>query len=200
VDEENLPMISTDEPETPSKSVQLMTGKMFTRFLLFNAFNSTIAYGFLPSLSTYSLLPYGQKTFYYSSVVLPIAYPLALLSRLRWKIVSSRIIAILLIANCALSAFIFVIAAQSPCPWWADTMHGTLIIITVWFFAVFGSCLLRITIGNCIKTEWAGDKGMFYFGGTDILGSILGTIPIYLLINVFGIFNDRKPCQTYCLA
>ncbi|CAF0989427.1 unnamed protein product [Rotaria sp. Silwood1] len=198
--EENLPMVNVIKSRTSSKSIQHMPRRLFFLFLILNTVNSTISFGCLPSLSTYALLPFGQKAFYYWSVLLPIAYPLALLLSIYWKHVSNHVIVLQSIFNWLLATFIFIIARQSPCPWLADTIQGALMIITVWFIMSLTSGFLRITIGNRIKSEWEDDKGMFYYGGTVQLGLLLGTIPIYILINVFGVFIDRKPCRAYCFS
>lgn len=186
--------------DSQTTSIPPMSRGVFLLLLILNTLNSTISFGCLPSLSTYALLPFGQKAFYYWSVLIPAAYPLALLFSLHWRTASNYSIVLQSIVNWLLAAFIFVVAGQSPCPWLADTVQGALMIISVWFFMSFTSGFLRITIGNRIKTEWVSDKGMFYYGGTVQLGLLLGTIPMYLLINVFSVFIDRKPCHTYCVA
>ncbi|CAF4789051.1 unnamed protein product [Rotaria sp. Silwood2] len=98
------------------------------------------------------------------------------------------------------AVFIIIIAIQSPCPWWADTLHGAAVIVVIWLLMVFIIAYLRITTGNFIKADWSEEKGMFYFGITVQLGSFLGAIPMYLLVNVFDIFTDRKPCEVYCVT
>jgi hypothetical protein len=100
---------------------------------------------------------------------------------------------------CALNVFIIIIAAQSPCPWWAESLHGALMMVLTQISATFTIAYIRIKIGNTIKTKWSNENGMFYFGATIEIGSLMGTIPIYLLVNVFNVFTDRKPCQTYFL-
>ncbi|CAF1404549.1 unnamed protein product [Rotaria sordida] len=200
VTEENLPMTDVIQLQTSSKSIQHMSRRVFILFLILNTVNSTISLGCLPSLSTYALLPFGQKAFYYWSILIPIAYPFSLLLSICWRSVSTHLIVLQSIFNWLLATCIFIIAGQSPCPWLADTMQGALMIITIWFIMSLTSCFLRITIGSRIKSEWTGDKGMFYYGGTVQLGLLLGTIPLYILINLFGIFIDRKPCQVYCVS
>ena len=56
-----------------------MTKKQFYILQSFNVINSAILFGCLPTLITYSLLPYGQKAFYYCSILYPISYPLSAL-------------------------------------------------------------------------------------------------------------------------
>lgn len=195
--EENMPMVDDIKSQIPSKS---MSQRLFLIFLILNTINTTISFGMLPSLSAYALLPFGQKAFYYWNVLIPIAYPLALILSIYWKSVSTHSILFQSMITWLFSIFVFIIAGQSPCPWLADSTQGALMIITIWFIMSFISGFLRITIGNRIKSEWIDDKGMFYYGGTAQLGLFLGTIPIYMLINVFDIFIDRKPCQIYCLS
>jgi hypothetical protein len=177
-----------------------MSQRVFVLLLILTTVNSTMSFGCLPSLSTYVLLPFGQKAFYYWSVLIPFAYPLSLVLSLYWNSISNNQIIFQSILNCLLSLFVVIIARQSPCPWLTDSTQGALMIITVWFSMLVVYSFTRITIGNRIKSEWAGDKGMFYYGGTAQLGLLLGAIPTYFLINVFGLFIDRKPCQKYCLS
>jgi hypothetical protein len=176
-----------------------MSRNVFIFLLVLNTINSIISFGMLPSLSTYALLPFGQKAFYYWSVVIPSAYPVTLLMSLRWKTASNHSILLHALFNLLLASFITITAAQSPCPWLADTTRGAVQIIAIWFVMSCTSCFLRITIGNRIKEEWMDEKGMFYYGATIQLGLLLGTVPTYLAINVFGLFIDRRPCQVYCL-
>lgn len=193
-------MMTNDSSSTETKqNTKPMTGRVFIFLLVLSTIHSTISYGCLPSLSTYALLPFGQTAFYYWSVITPIAYPLSLLISLYWKTASNANLMFLSIVNWILSLFIFIIAGQSPCPWLADTTVGALMVISIWFLMSFVSGFLHITIGNRIKKEWKNEKGMFYYGCTSQLGLFLGTIPTYLLINIFEVFQDRKPCQSYCL-
>lgn len=167
---------------------------------MLNTVNAAISFGCLPSVSTYALLPFGQKAFYYWSVLTPMACPLSLVLSLRWKSLSDKTIVGQSLLNWSLCMLIFIIAKQSPCPWLADTAEGAMMVIGIWFVMSFISNFLRITIGNRIKEEWSGEQGMFYYGGSAQLGLLLGTIPTYFVINVLNLFVDRKPCETYCLT
>jgi hypothetical protein len=192
-------MISATESFQPSKPAKQVTVKSIIFLLFLTTLNSFMLFGLLPSLTTYSLLPYGQKALHYFSLLNPLAYPVALLLSLRWATISIRMTLIGSIFGCTLGAFIIIIAAQSPCPWWADSLHGALIMVFTQILTTTILAYIRITIGNCIKSDWSNEKGMFYFGATTQIGSVIGTIPMYLLINVFNVFIHRKPCQIYCV-
>ncbi len=196
---ENFPMISATESFGPSKPTKQVVVKPFIFLLFLATFNSFMLYGLLPPLITYSLLPYGQKALYYFSLLNPLAWPIALLLSVRRATISIRMTIIGSIFGCILCVFIIIIAAQSPCPWWADSLHGALTMVFTQILTTVILAYIRITIGNCIKAEWSNDKGLFYFGATTQIGSLVGTIPMYLLVNVFNVFTDRKPCQIYCV-
>lgn len=200
INEENVPMVDTGKVQTPSKPTQIMSSRLFMTVMIFNTITSTIFYGCLPSLSTYALLPFGQAAFYYWSVLVPSAYPLALVVSLFWKSPSNPTIIILSVLVWIIAGFIFVIASQSPCPWLADSIQGAVMIITIWLMMSLISSFVHISVGNRIKSDWKDETGMFYYGGTAQLGMFLGSIPMFLLINIFPVFTDRKPCQTYCVS
>jgi riboflavin transporter 2 len=176
-----------------------MTKKQFYILQLFNVLNSAILFGCLPTLITYSVLPYGQKAFYYCSVLSPISYPLSALYGILRPTLSIFWITIGSIFGYFICLFIIIVAFQSPCPIWADTLHGGIIMITAWFISSFVLGYIRVASGNRIKLAWKNDNGLFYFGLSVQLGLIFGVVPMYLVINVYQILKDRHPCITYCL-
>ena len=197
-------LLKTDKSVLTTKKVSLWTPnsmpqKQFYILQFFNVINSALIFGCLPSLITYALLPYGQKAFYYCNVLSPISYPLSVLYAFfrptlptAWVIISSMV-------GCLICSFIMIIALQSPCPMWADTVHGGIIMIVAWFFSSFLLGYIRCASGNRIKLAWGKEDGLFYFGLSIQLGVMLGVLPMYLLINVFQLLKDRQPCVTYCL-
>ncbi|UJR29579.1 hypothetical protein I4U23_010796 [Adineta vaga] len=90
------------------------------------------------------------------------------------------------------------IAWQSPCPWMADAIYGSIIMVLVWFLTTLNLAYVRVVIGNRIKMEWIDEKGMFYFGTSTQSGLFIGTIPMFIFINIFNVFVERLPCHTYC--
>ncbi|CAF4374801.1 unnamed protein product [Rotaria sp. Silwood2] len=197
---ENSPMVPVIDSFISTKPVKHIATSSFIFLLCINTYNSFILYGILPALTTYSLLPYGQKVLYYFCVFSTLSYSMSILISLKWATVSVRMTIIGTIIGSIFAVFIIIIAIQSPCPWWADTLHGAAVIVVIWLLMVFIIAYLRITTGNFIKADWSEEKGMFYFGITVQLGSFLGAIPMYLLVNVFDIFTDRKPCEVYCVT
>lgn len=189
--EQKLKAISSSKP---------MTHRCLILLLSLNALNSTILYGCLPSLSTYSILPYGQAAYHYSRVLEPMAYPLALILSIYQKMLPTILSITGSFTGLLLFSFIARIAWQSPCPWGADTTHGAWIMVLTWFIVTLLLAYMRITIGNRLKMQYLDEKGMFLFGASVQFGSIMGAIPCYILVNILGVFIARESCQEYCVA
>jgi len=192
---ENLPKSRKISLSTPNS----MTKKQFYILQAFNVMNSAILFGCLPTLITYSLLPYGQKAFYYCSILFPIAYPLSALVGFIRPTISTCWIIIGSLFGWIICFFIIITAFQSPCPIWADTLHGGIIMIIAWFISSFVLAYVRIASGNRIKLSWSKENGLFHFGLSVQMGIIFGVVPMYLVINVYELLKDRQPCVTYCL-
>ncbi|CAF0969462.1 unnamed protein product [Adineta ricciae] len=199
---EMLLKFGEDTPAIRKLSITIpksMTRKEFVIIQWFNVINSGILYGCLPTITTYSMLPYGQRAFYYCSILYPLAYPLA--AMLAWfrQTISIFWVSAGSIIGCFICGFIIFIACQSPCPIWADTTHGGVIMVLAWFSSTFILAYVRIASGNNIKLYWKKESGLFYFGFTVQTGIIFGVLPFFLIINVFNLLKDRKPCITYCI-
>ena len=192
-------MLAKTNGELSLSTRKSMTKKQFYILQAFNVINSAILFGCLPTLITYSVLPYGQQAFYYCSIIYPISYPLSALCGIIRPVISIWWVTIGSIIGCLVCAFIIVLAFQSPCPIWADTVHGGIIMITAWFLSSFILSYVRIASGNWIKLAYAGENGLFYYGVSVQMGLVFGSIPMYLVINIFELLQDRSPCVTYCL-
>jgi riboflavin transporter 2 len=175
-----------------------MTKQQFYILQAFNVVNSAILFGCLPALITYALLPYGQKAFYYCSVLSPISYPLSALCGLIRPTLSTFWVVICSLFGFVICLFIIMIAFQSPCPIWADTTHGAVIMIAAWFISSFTFAYVRIASGNRIKLAWPKENGLFFFGLSVQMGIIFGVLPMYLIINIYQLLKDRQSCMSYC--
>lgn len=189
---------SSDFKQVSLSKHKLMTTKQFYSLQILNMLNSAIVFGCLPTLVTYSLLPYGHKIFYYCNILYPISYPLAAIYGFIRPTISTFWIIIGSIIGALSCSFIIFVAFHSPCPMWADTLHGGIIMIVAWFLSSFILGYIRIASGNSIKLTWKKENGLFYYGLSIQLGVLLGVIPMYLIINIFQLLQERQPCKIYC--
>ncbi|CAF1093105.1 unnamed protein product [Didymodactylos carnosus] len=199
-----FPDVAQDTPTMEQNVIRQTPGVHFVLLkndyhyvLLLTGINAFVFIGCLPSMITYSLLPYGQRAFYYGSILAPLAYPFACFINMFIKLNLKGILFLSLI-NIINSLFIMYIAFTSPCPVLHDTKTGALLLNFVWIITSFCFGYIRVRCGNIIRESWSKEGGLFNFGLTFLIGGILGTVPFFFIINVFKLLNDRKPCIRYC--
>lgn len=181
------------------KSEFLMTNKCYYSLLSIAFASSIILFGILPAIGTYAVLPYSQRAYYISSIILPIANPLSVLIGLLIRhILNFFTIFILFIVATILSIYVIVVAFLSPCPPLHDTIGGGILIISCYFISHLILYYIRIVIGNRIRQEYRRESGLFWLGASSQMGSLVGAIPMFLLVNVYEVFESRYVCQDYC--
>lgn len=196
---DELPMSS--EPISMVLTTDLsMTKRTYHTFLFFGFFSSIILFGILPSIGTYAVLPYSQRAYYISSIILPLSNPLSVLIGLFVRSILKCItVSILFIFAVCFSVYVMIVSFLSPCPPLHDTPGGGILVISCYFFAHLLFQYIRLVIGNRIRQEYPRESGLFWFGATSQMGSLVGAIPMFLLINVYDVFKSRNVCQEYCL-
>jgi riboflavin transporter 2 len=196
---DEIPM--TSEPVSLTLNSDLSMTKKYYYALLFMGFvSSIILFGVLPSIGTYAVLPYSQRVYYISSIILPIANPLSVLLGLFMRsILKFLILFILFIFAICLSVYVTIVAFLSPCPPLHDSTGGGVLIISCYFLAYLSFYYVRLVIGNRIRQEYQRESGLFWLGATSQMGSLVGAIPMFLLVNTYNVFKSRNVCQAYCL-
>lgn len=177
-----------------------MTKKQYHILLFIGFLSSIILFGILPSIGTYAVIPYSQRAYYISSIVLPISNPLSVLIGLFIRsILSFTSIFVLFILSVCASLYVIVVAFLSPCPPLHDTAIGATLVITCYFLAYLILYYVRLVIGNRIRQEYQRNSGLFWLGAASQMGSLAGAIPMYALVNIANVFKSRYACQTYCI-
>jgi riboflavin transporter 2 len=86
----------------------------------------------------------------------------------------------------------------SPCPPLHDSAGGAVLIISCYFLSNLAYYYIRLVIGNQIRQEYKRESGLFWFGAASQMGSLVGAIPMCLLVNTYSVFKSRDVCKTYC--
>ncbi|CAF2768968.1 unnamed protein product [Rotaria sp. Silwood2] len=177
-----------------------MTKRGYHSLLIIGFLSSIILFGILPSIGTYAVLPYSQHAYYISSIILPISNPLSVLIGLFLRSILKYIsIFILFILATCISLYVIIVAFLSPCPPLHDTAEGAILVISCYFVAYLIFYYIRLVIGNRIRQEYRRHSGLFWLGAASQMGSLVGAIPMYLLVNTYNVFKSRNACQVYCI-
>ncbi|CAF1067076.1 unnamed protein product [Rotaria sordida] len=180
-------------------SFELMSTKLYHSLLAIAYFSYIFLYGILPIIITYAMLPYSHTAFYISRIIPPITGPLSvIINRVnKNRLGLSSIIILCFIATCT-STYVIIIAILSPCPPLHDTVFGAIIALACVFTSQLLYNYVRVVIANRIRQEYKCNNGLFWLGAAFRMGALSGTIPMYVLINIFHIFKSREACRSYC--
>jgi hypothetical protein len=84
-----------------------------------------------------------------------------------------------------MALFLIIIAAQNPCPWWGDTVHGPFTVTFAHVLSILFIAYIGITIGDRIIDQWSNEKSLFYFDITVQLGLVFGGYHSNISINKY---------------
>jgi riboflavin transporter 2 len=107
----------------------LPTGK-FIYFLVITAWVNCLSNGALPSLQTYSCLPYGNGAYHLSATLANIANPLACFLAFFVTVKSSILISMLTLIGSGIAGYIIYVAVESPRPVLYNTTEGSVLVVS----------------------------------------------------------------------
>ncbi|CDW58361.1 Riboflavin transporter 2 [Trichuris trichiura] len=149
--------------------------------------------GVLPSIQSFSSLPYGQTVFQLVIVLSNVANPVCSYLTFLISISSNRIICFFVGLIIIGSAYIIVLAAASPVALLGDNLGGPFLCVFS-FVVVTGVCsYLRTVVADKIRNSNIESR-MFYCGAVSQIGSFVGALVMFPLVNVYGVFNSVDPC------
>ncbi|XP_043215300.1 solute carrier family 52, riboflavin transporter, member 3-A-like isoform X1 [Amphibalanus amphitrite] len=160
--------------------------------LLLQAAISLLANGVLPSVQSYSVLPYGNVAFHLVATLSLMANPAACLvlyaAPVRRPVVAAGWAA--LGGLCAV--YLLVTAALSPTPPLQGTAAGQALVVLGWVLFVGLTTYSKVGIASLLRPY--GGRALFWYGAATQAGSTLGALAAFLAVNVFDAFQGYYPC------
>ncbi|XP_028285959.1 riboflavin transporter 2 [Parambassis ranga] len=157
-----------------------------------NALSNTV----LPSVQSYSCLPYGNNTYHLSVALAALSNPLACFIAMFFPIRSLLLMGALTGIGSAVGAYIMGMAVLSPCPLMVNDTAGGTIIVLAWILFILTLSYVKVIIGVILREE--GHSALVWCGAVVQLGSLLGAVTMFPLVNVYGYFSSGDPCNTKC--
>ncbi|XP_069114700.1 solute carrier family 52, riboflavin transporter, member 3-B-like [Argopecten irradians] len=177
-------------PPAPHHS---MSTKNYLYFLCLVVWINALTNGVLPSIQTYSCLPYGYNAYHLAMTLANIANPSACVVALLLPVPTSLVISILTFVGTALSTFIVVTAVQSPSPVLYEESAGPYVVVTVWVVMAFLMVFSKVSLATLFRKE--GKRALLWCGAMTQVGSVSGAIVTYLLVNVAKTFHSASACS-----
>ncbi|CAJ1082963.1 riboflavin transporter 2 [Xyrichtys novacula] len=150
----------------------------------------------VPSVQSYSCLPYGNKAYHLSATLAAVSNPLACFIALFLPIRSLLLMGALTLFGSGIGAYIMVMAVMSPCPLLVNEVSGGVIMVLAWFFFVLSLSYVKVIVGVILRDE--GHSALVWLGAVVQLGSMLGAVTMFPLVNVYSFFTSGDMCNTKC--
>lgn len=150
----------------------------------------------LPSVQSYSCLPYGNKAYHLAATMAAVANPVACFIAMFMPIRSLLLMGFLTVTGTAFGAYIMAMAALSPCPLLVHSASGTVVIVLTWILFVLSLSYVKVIIGVILRDE--GHSALVWCGAVVQLGSMVGAVSMFPLVSVYGLFKSGDACNTKC--
>ncbi|XP_061805846.1 solute carrier family 52, riboflavin transporter, member 3-B isoform X1 [Nerophis lumbriciformis] len=197
---EKKPMI--DPLESSKKEPRSSFGKgTYSNFELFFIFVvlawvNALTNAVLPSVQSYSCLPYGNKAYHLAATMAAVSNPVACFIAMFMPIRSLVFMCFLTVSGTGFGAYIMAMAALSPCPLLVHSSSGTVVIVLVWILFVLCLSYVKVIIGVILRDE--GHSALVWCGAVVQLGSMVGALSMFPLVSVYGLFKSGDACNTKC--
>ncbi|XP_029664819.1 solute carrier family 52, riboflavin transporter, member 3-A-like [Formica exsecta] len=151
--------------------------------------------GFLPSIQSYSCLPYGHLAYQLSITCAQFVNPLACFLTFWIKVSNIKNINCLSLVCLIAGCYVICIALLSPAPPLRRTTIGVGLIVLFWIILSGVISYLKLIIVSLLKHISSSNKALFNIGIVMQAGSASGAIISFVLINFTDIFKMYDSCS-----
>ncbi|NWW89127.1 S52A3 protein, partial [Rhynochetos jubatus] len=159
---------------------------------------SALTNGVLPSVQSYSCLPYGNSAYHLVATLSSMANPLACIVAMVLPGRSLALLATLAVVGTGFGAYNMAIAVMSPCPLLQQSQWGDAVIVLSWVFFTGTLSYVKVMAGVILRSR--SHSALVWYGAVEQLGSLVGALIMFPLVNVHGVFKSADYCSLQCPA
>ncbi|XP_053310156.1 solute carrier family 52, riboflavin transporter, member 3 [Spea bombifrons] len=152
--------------------------------------------GVLPSIQTYSCMPYGNLAYHLAAALGSMANPLACLISMFLPSRSLVCLVLLSLLGTGFGGYNMMTAVMSPCPVLQDTRWGEALIVISWVLFIGTLSYVKVMIGVILRSQ--SHSALVWCGAVVQLGSMIGALLMFPLVNVYGFFKSADLCNMNC--
>ncbi|XP_062582189.1 riboflavin transporter 2-like [Saccostrea cucullata] len=161
-------------------------------YLIITAIINGVKNTVLPSIATFSSLPYGLRIYHLAVILSLIANPLSCFAAMFLTVSSCFVISTCTLIGILSAVYIIYTASASPTPMLVGTFAGEFLVILSWILASLFLTYSGVSIANIFHR--GGRRTLLWIGVMQQLGSFLGAIIIYFIINVWELLESAPLC------
>lgn len=182
-------MSSSDALKTEKKN---MSSTVYWIMLAGQAWASSLTNGVLPSIQSFSCSAYGNVAYHLAVTLSSLANPVAALMTLMLPRSKRWLLTVLGVIGTVLAGYIMATAVLSPNPPLMGTVAGEALVVTAWVLFIGVMTYVRVEIANQMREE--GQRALFWCGAITQVGSAVGAVTMFILVNVYNLFTGYYPC------
>ncbi|XP_037630076.1 solute carrier family 52, riboflavin transporter, member 3-A [Sebastes umbrosus] len=154
------------------------------------------ANGLLPSVQTFSCKPYGNLAYHLSASLASVANPVACTIAMFFQNRSLVCLGMLTVLGTGFGSYNMAMAAMSPCPLLQGTVWGEIIIVLSWLLFTGTLSYVKVMVGVILRDR--SHSALVWCGAAVQIGSLVGSVTMFPLVNVYGLFKSGDFCNTKC--
>jgi len=184
-DVEEAETTSREEPMSPKFSTKTPVTYNIVLLLMVQSFVCFLSNGALPSIQSYSCLPYGNTVYHMAVTLNAMANPLMAFLAFFLPCNRQNVVVSLTVLSSVLTGFIITTALYSP-----DMIHSTLevggtLVVLTWVISGALFSYVKVSVaGMCREAGW-----LFACGVVTQVGSAFGALLMFILVNKVSLFQ-----------
>ncbi|NXW87349.1 S52A3 protein, partial [Alopecoenas beccarii] len=183
--------------DIPPEKVSYSLAKLTFIYLLIT-WVSALTNGVLPSVQSYSCLPYGNTAYHLAATLSSMANPLACMVAMVLPGRSLALLGALTVAGTGFGTYNMAIAVMSPCPLLQQSQWGDVTIVLSWVLFTGTLSYVKVMAGVILRS--CSHSALVWYGAAEQLGSLLGALVMFPLVNVYDFFTSADYCSLQCPA
>lgn len=148
--------------------------------------------GIFPSVQSYSCLPYGNVAYHLTVTLSTMANPAACFLAVFLPHTSIRAITSISALSGLFAVYALTTAFMSPTPPLVGQTIGDVLVIATWTVLMGLVSYVRLSITTVFRYQ--GGKALVWVGAVTQIGSLLGSILSFSLVNFTDLFQQYYPC------
>lgn len=189
-----VPTDTRAPPSYKTNSDWTMSKQMYSYLLIMMAVVCLLGNGMLPSIQSYSCLPYGNVAYHLTVTLSSMAGPLAMSLGFVIKMPKVNFLTGLTVILIILSSFVCFLAIKSPTPPLQFSWVGEFLVVVSWILISGLIGFIKLGITTLFRPD--PGRGLYYTGVATQVGSLLGAIVTFVLVNHAKLFHSYSPCSS----
>ncbi|XP_026314097.1 riboflavin transporter 2 isoform X3 [Hyposmocoma kahamanoa] len=187
-----MPAVANKDEEATALRESLLSPRWLGVLVLMAVLNA-FANGVLPSVQSYSCMPYGTQAYHLAVTLGAMANPAACMAGVWLQPMPAKALAAILALNLGPLTYILATALLSPTPPLQHSALGVTLIVVSWVIVSAVVSYSRMWV--YVWARVGGARGMRAVGVVTQIGSSLGSLLLFFLVNYTGLFTQYEVCM-----